>query len=215
MPDLINGAATGTENAMRDAIGECEQAGYASGLAAGLTLALGLLDAGAAPGQVAALPAALVPAGMPAVRHDLAAGEGISLVRPAARRRPPDGELAALGARLGAARLGVTRALMDRVIEHLSGRQAGGEPVIRKQLVQGALADARVAIEAARWGLRAARPAGPALAALHDQITATDWELARLLGASGYAAGTGLSPGRRAWVSRLVASCWVARERAA
>ena len=39
--------------------------------------------------------------------------------------------------------------------------------------------------------------------------TAVDWELARMLGASGY---TGQGMPVRAFVSRLVASCWVRQE---
>ena len=197
---------------MRDAISECERAVQSGGLAAGLTLALDGADDRAAPGSVAALPARLVPAGAPLIRHEAAAAEGISFVRAPARRAITDDELTALGARLGAARLAVTSQLLDRAVQHLSGRTAAGEPVIRKQLVAGALSDAQVVIETARRCLRVAAHLPVAVADVHGRITETDWELAKLLGASGYA---GPGTARRAFVSRLIANCWVRQQEAA
>lgn len=194
---------------MRETISECEQAGYADGLAVGLTLALADLDACAAPGPVAALPSAATPPGTTVLPHDMAAREGISFVRPEPRRGARAVELTAFVTRLGAVRLGVTRRLMERVVTHLSGRTVGGEPTVRKQLVQGVLADAHLEIEAARRCLQVAGDLRTAVTDVHDRVTALDWEIAKLLGASGYA---GESAASGAFVSRLTANCWLSRD---
>lgn len=194
---------------MRDAISECEQEVRSAGLAAGLALALDGADERTAPGSVAALPAGLVPAGMPLVRHQAGEAEGIRFVRTAARRLPPGPELTAIGARLGQARLALTTQLFERVLAHLASRTAAGEPVIRKQLVAGTLADARLTVDVTRRFLRVSGGSAVAVADAHASITAVDWELARMLGASGYV-GHGLPA--RAFVSRLIANCWVDRE---
>jgi hypothetical protein len=207
---------------MQNTITACEEAGRRDGLAAGLALALAALDAGAAPGGVAALPAEAVPAGSgtEVIRHDMAHAEGIAFIRPTTRRSVPAEELTALAARLGAVRIGATLHLMERVATHLSRRTFGGEPILAKQLVQAALADALVTTETARCGLATATGSDPststanraAIVDIHDRLTQVDWQLSRMLGASGY---VGRNPACGAYVSRLVANCWVAREGAA
>ena len=199
---------------MQNTITACEEAGRRDGLAAGLALALASLDAGAAPGGVAALPADAVPAGSgtEVIRHDMAHAEGIAFVRPATRQSVPAEELTALAARLGGVRIGATLHLMEQVTAHLSRRVFGGEPILAKQLVQGTLADALVATETARCGLIAEVSTHAAIVDVHDRLTQVDWQLARMLGASGY---VGRNPACGAYVSRLVANCWVAREEAA
>lgn len=192
---------------MLDAIAECEKAGYADGLAAGLAQALTGVDVLCPPGLVAAVPASSAPAGAVLIGHRLADLEGISLVRCAAHR--PARGLTALGARLGAVRLGITGRLIERAIEHLSGRTAGGEAIIRKQLVAGTLADAAAATESLRQRLDVAGHVPVAVTDLHDRLNAIDWELAKLLGASGYLA---CGPARSAYVARLTANCWIARQ---
>ena len=173
---------------MQNTITACEQAGHHDGLADGLALAL------------AALGAAVI-------RHDMASAEGIGFVRPATRPDTPADELDALAVRLGAVRIGATRRLMEQVVAHLSGRVVGGEPALAKQLVQGTLADAVLATEAARCCLAVTdRP--EAVTDVHDRLTEVDWQLAKLLGASGY---VGRNPACGAYVSRLVANCWVPR----
>lgn len=194
---------------MRNSMLECERAGYDGGLATGLALALTGLAAEAAPGGVAALPSTALPAGEPLLRNDLAHAEGVAFVLPRERTTVPAAELVACAARLGAVRLGVTRTLLDRVLARLSRRVVGGEPIVRKQLVQGALADARVTIDAARSCLVHAGTVAVAVNDANDRLTTVDWELAKLLGAFGYA-GERLAAG--AHVSRLVANCWVPRE---
>jgi hypothetical protein len=176
---------------MLDTIAECERVGYADGLAAGLARALTGVDVLCPPGPVAAVPAAAVPAGAVVIGHRLADLEGISLVR-CAEHRPARG-LTALGARLGAVRLGITGRLIEQAVEHLSGRTAGGEATIRKQR-QRLLVAGRVPV---------------AVTDLHDRLNAIDWEVAKLLGARGYLA---CSPTRGAYVARLTANCWIARE---
>lgn len=195
---------------MRNAITVCEHAGHRDGLADGLALALATVGAAAAPGGIAALPSAAVPPGSTVIRHDMACAEGISFVRPAARSGAAADELTALAVRLGAVRIGATRRLMEQVVAHLSGRVVGGEPILAKQLVQGTLADALVALEAARCCL-AVTDHPVALADVHDRLTEVDWQLAKLLGASGY---VGRNPASGAHVSRLVANCWVPRSAA-
>jgi Acyl-CoA dehydrogenase, C-terminal domain len=195
---------------MQNTITECERVGREDGLAAGLALALAGLGAAAAPGRVAALPSAAVQPWAEVVRHDLAYAEGISFVRPAARPADtPAGELAALAARLGAVRIGAALRLLDKAVEHLSARLVDGEPILAKQLVQGQLADALTATEAARCCL-AATDLPEAVADAHDRLTEVDWQLVKLLGASGY---VGRNPASGAYVSRLVANCWVPRRR--
>lgn len=194
---------------MRDTISECEKVGHADGLAVGLALALAGLAPDAAPGPVAALPETTTPANAEVIRHDLAAREGIRFVRVGRPRPAPPAELTAVAARLGAVRLGVTRRLADRAVAHLSARVAGGEPILRKQLVQGVLADAQVETEVLRRSLRVCGHVAAAVADVHDRLTVLDWELAKLLGASGYA---GESLASDAFVSRLTANCWVRRE---
>ena len=195
---------------MQNTITACEEAGRREGLAAGLALALAALDAGAAPGGVAALPADAIPAGTEVIQNEMALAEGIGFVRPATRSKVPAEELTALAARLGAVRIGATLRLMEQVAGHLSRRMFGGEPVLAKQLVQGSLADALVATETARCGLATENRA--AIVDVHDRLTQVDWQLARMLGAGGY---VGRNPAGGAYVSRLVANCWVAREEAA
>jgi alkylation response protein AidB-like acyl-CoA dehydrogenase len=128
---------------------------------------------------------------------------GVSFVR----TEPFDGpESTAVAARLAAVRLGLTRRLARRAIEHLSGRTVGGEPTIGKQLVQGTLADAHVATEAARRTLTVAGDCPDVVRDVHARLTTVDWELAKLLGASGFVDGGAMFD---VHLSRLTASCWV------
>ncbi|MFJ9731402.1 acyl-CoA dehydrogenase family protein [Streptomyces sp. NPDC101171] len=194
---------------MTDMIAECERAAHTDGLAAGLAVALDGLGPAAAPGPVAAVPAAWTGPDDEVVRHPVAGHEGIAFVRPADRHPAPERTLVALGARLAAARLGATRRLTEHAVEHLSGRTAGGEPTIRKQLVLGTVADLLTALEALGAQLRVAESSVATVADVHDSITGLDWEAAKLLGASGFLTD---SPGRSAHVSQLTANCWVVRE---
>lgn len=193
---------------MQGMIGACERLGRTEGLAAGLATALDGLGADAAPGLVAALPAAAVPTDADVVPHSMAARVGIGFVRPPVSRALPPEEVTALGVRLAAVRLGVTRRLLESCVTHLAGRFIGGERAIRKQLIQGTLAEAEVTTAVLRRILLA-EPAHPeAVADAHERLTGLDWELAKLLGASGY---VGAGPACEAYVSRLTAHCWIPR----
>ncbi|PWI44818.1 acyl-CoA dehydrogenase family protein [Streptomyces sp. ICBB 8177] len=212
---------------MRDPIARCETTAHAEGLAAGLTQALAAARDGVSPpGRVAALPAGRVPPGAAVVRNRLAEREGIGCfvwpgreterphhLRPVrqAERIDHDGEsggaTAEFAVLLGAVRLGATRRLLEHAVGHLSGRTAGGEPTIRKQLVLGTVADVMTGVEAARHALLTGAGVPEAVADTHERLTELDWETTKLLGASGYLAD---GPARAAHVSRLLADCWVA-----
>lgn len=177
---------------------------YRAGLAAGLSTALTDLDSRRPPGGVAAIPTAQVAPTDSVIGHSLAEAEGISFVRGLPLMDEP--ALSAFAVRLGAVRVGVTQRLLTHAVTHLSGRTVGGEPTLRKQLVLGAIADVQTALEVARQTLRVAADLPAAVAQVHEDLTAIDWEAAKLLGGSGY---VGSTPARTAYVSRLVANCWI------
>ncbi|HVK23876.1 MAG TPA: acyl-CoA dehydrogenase family protein [Actinokineospora sp.] len=193
---------------MHSTIQDCERTAMADGLAAGLTMACDAVGGVTAPGRVAALPLTRIDAGTPVLPHWLAQAEGVGFVRTPDCPDAPVATLTAFGVLLGAVRLGVTRRLAERAVEHLSGRTAGGEPTIRKQLVLGVLADVLTATEALRRCLQVAAGVPAAVTDVHDRLTELDWESAKLLGANGFITD---SPTRAAYVSRLVANCWVPR----
>lgn len=204
---------------MRDTLVACEAAAHDGGLTPGLELALHAVDIGAPPGRVAALPAGRVPAGAAVVPHRLAELEGVTFVtwprrsaestEPVAPAGSADDRRTVFAALLGAVRVGVSRRLLDDAVAHLSGRVGGGEPLIRKQLVLGTVADVITAIDAVRQLLLVAHRVPAAVADAHDRITALDWDTAKLFGASGFLAD---GPVRAAYVGRLAADCWTDRE---
>jgi Acyl-CoA dehydrogenase, C-terminal domain len=179
----------------------CERVAYADGLAAGLARALAGVDVAAvAPGRYAAVPRDSVWPTTPVTEHSLAAADGIVFVRCPGTA----GDDTRVALRLAAVRIGVTRRLLDLAVAHLSDRVSSGEPLIRKQLVTGAIADAVTTIEALRRYAQSTTPAS--LTDLHDQISALDWSVAMLFGASGYIAD---HPARSLYVSALVANSWI------
>jgi alkylation response protein AidB-like acyl-CoA dehydrogenase len=208
-----------------------EQAARDQGLAAGLGLALADCDIPAtAPGRYAAVPARLADGGRPVLTNSLAGREDIVFMDCGlVRSRPPAAastgelaaaisrrrDLAAVGRRLAAVRLGLTRRLLDGAVDHLASRTGGAEPLIRKQMLVGTIADVIAGVEL----LRALAPPRPArtvpadavpadgvLADLHARITELDWQVIRLFGAAGYIAD---HPVRALYVSALVANTWV------
>lgn len=114
-------------------------------------------------------------------------------------------------------RLGLSGRLFSESVSYLSERQAGAAPLLHQQLIRGALADVliqQMEIEAMLddpGPATLARPAGePAwtartMADLHDQITAGDREMCRLLGASSF---TTAGPGWLACLSELLADTY-------
>lgn len=192
---------------MRHTIAEFERVGHEHGLSVGLAMVLTDVETAEAPGRVAAWPTSGVPTGATVLREE----RGISFVRTKPGRH--DREIAT---RLAAVRLGLTRRLARRAVEHLSARKVGGEPTIGKQLVQAALADAHVATETARRALAVAGDCPDAVADVHRSLTTVDWELAKLLGASGFVSSdssttdtSGAGAMFDVHLSRLTAHCWV------
>jgi hypothetical protein len=185
---------------------EYERIGHADGLSAGLAKVLDGVDVDAvAPGRFAAVPERR--AGDAAVvAHSLAAREGVTFVRCAGDNTAGAGEATLVGQRLAGVRLGLTRRLLELAVEHLTGRVAGGEELIRKQLNVGAIADVLCAVETLRRYVEVAPP--EALADIHEQITAADWDVIKLFAASGYIAD---HPVRALYVSELVANTWVSK----
>lgn len=194
---------------MSIAMQECEQIARSQGLAAGLARALsGAQVAATAPGRYAAVRAEDVPRGAAVRTHNLADAEDIVFLEcPGGRpRSAPD--LVEIGRLVAAVRLGVLRRMLDQAVEHLSNREAGGEPLVRKQLVTGTIADVIAGVELLRiYAQTQNEPA--AIADVHNQIDELGWEVAKLFGAAGYIAD---HAARSLYVSALVANTWIDRE---
>ncbi|WP_062216619.1 acyl-CoA dehydrogenase family protein [Streptomyces sp. NBRC 109706] len=187
----------------------CERIAREEGLAAGLAAAVGDTEvAETAPGRFAAVPATSVPEGVRVHRHRLADHEGVVFLPTPGTADAPPPTLTEVGRRLAAARLGLVRRLLDQAVEHLSGRNAGDEPLIRKQLVTGAVADVLAELELLREQILA--PDDPvAVVDAHDRLDDLGWEVLKLFGAAGYIAD---HPARALHVSVLVGNTWVHRE---
>lgn len=198
-----------TSTVVSTGMSECERVGREAGLAAGLALALsGTAVADTAPGRYAAVPARGLPDDAPVLRHRLAGAEGIVFLECPGERPPRAPGSAEVGTLLAAVRLGVLRRVLDQVVEHLSGRLSGGEPLIRKQLIAGAVADVMAGLELLRE-YASARHEPVAIADIHTQLDDLGWEVAKLYGAEGYLAD---GSGRALYVSSMVAGTWVSRE---
>ncbi|WP_018492091.1 MULTISPECIES: hypothetical protein [unclassified Streptomyces] len=103
-------------------------------------------------------------------------------------------------------RLGLSEALLDRCLEHLSGRSFGGSPLLVRQLVQDDLAEALTDhLELGELIAPDARLTAGELAALHRAVTRTDRVLLRLLGGHGFRTD---GPGQSAHVSELLADVY-------
>ena len=185
---------------------DCEKIARDEGLAAGLAAALSNVDSQAsAPGRYAAVPADTVPSRAPVRTHSLAEREDIVFLE-----CPGEGEaydLVEIGTRLAGVRLGVVRRLLDQAVEHLESRIVGEEPLLRKQLVTGSVADTMAEVELLR-AYAETQHAPDAVADLHDRLDALGWEVLKLFGAAGYMAD---HPARALYVSALVANSWVDR----
>lgn len=185
----------------REWLSRCENVTRTDGLVAGLAAVLAGVELSAAPGRVAAIPSASVRPGDVVHPCRIAGLEGISLVAVPGRGSVPAG----VGVALAAVRLVVVEQVLEEAVRHLSGRVAGGEPLIRKPMVIGDVAGIRTTVAALVPLVRLA-PGPAVLADLHDEITALEWDLAKLFGASGFLVD---GPVRVLHVSRLVANCWV------
>ncbi|WP_194911399.1 acyl-CoA dehydrogenase family protein [Catenulispora rubra] len=197
-----------TSTLPRAGMADCERTGREAGLAAGLASALsGISVVDTAPGRYAAVPAS-PDDGAAVFRHRLADAEGVVFLECPGQGPEAGPTWTEVGRLLAAVRLGVLRGALDRAVEHLSGRLSGGEPLVRKQLITGAIADVMAGTEMLR--AYAQTQGGPAaLADVHTRLDVLGWEVLKLFGAAGYLAD---SPGRALYVSALVAGTWVPRE---
>ncbi|MEU7343703.1 hypothetical protein ABZ778_07210 [Streptomyces bacillaris] len=197
---------------------------------AGLVAALSALQAEQVPGALPLGPAghALLPESVAAAAHGVRRGArtaprertaettlrtvrlyGDTLV---ALRHPlppgpedPDDPWALGLARL---RLGLSEALLDSCLEHLSARTFGGSPLLVRQLVQDSLAEALTDhLELGELLGPEAGLTGGELIALHRAVTRTDRVLLRLLGGHGFRTD---GPGQSAHVSELLADVYAA-----
>lgn len=194
---------------MNTAMQECERVAQSRGLAAGLAEALsGARVADTAPGRYAAVPVQDVPHGAAVRTHSLADMEGIVFLECPGERPRGTHDLVEIGRLVAAVRLGLLRQMLDQAVEHLSGRHAGGEPLVRKQMVVGEIADVIASVELLRlYAQSQNEPA--AIGDLHDRIDELGWEVAKLFGAAGYIAD---HSARAVYVSALAANTWVDRE---
>lgn len=187
---------------------QCEQIARTDGLAAGCAVALSEVDVMAtAPGRWAAVPVAQVPDGAPVRSHSLASREHVVFLECPRKRPAWTDRLIGIGRALAAVRLGVARHVLDLACEHLSGRDGGGEPLVRKQLVIGAIADAMTDLELLRQHVET-ESSRLAIADLHDGLDEVGWQITQLFGAAGYLAD---HQARALYVSSLVANTWVDR----
>lgn len=124
----------------------------------------------------------------------LARSEGIELTRPAANATRPSGSRPSASWRLVAIRIGVAERLLALAIKHLGQRQVDGEPLARRQLIRGAIAEITTALGLCRAALQVApdtgavndNAGGDAAEWVHDRLDLADAELVGLFGASGY-----------------------------
>lgn len=191
---------------------QCERIARDTGLAAGLAAALSGTEVTAiAPGGYAAVPASDVPAGAEIRTHRLADREGIVFVECPGERPAADQPLVEVGRLLAAVRIGTVRRLLDEAIAYLSERTVDGDPLIRKQLITGTVADVAAELEMARAYL-AAPPTPEAVADLHAKLDDLAWQVTQLFGAAGYLSD---HPARVYYVGALVANTWIDHKGAA
>ncbi|MET9002256.1 DUF2786 domain-containing protein [Amycolatopsis sp. Hca4] len=187
----------------------CHDTARAEGMAPALAVLHAALPAGA--DAAGAGGAAVRPAG-PAdrdgdvlvVRTAELPGGPVVLVRAPRPAGGPDPVLATGSVWL---RLGLSGALLDTGLAYLGGRRSGDTTLLRRQMVQGAVAEALTGQLEVRAFLTAheAGPPPEALAYLHRRLTETDRVLLRLLGAAGYVRG---GAGEVADVSELLAGAY-------
>jgi hypothetical protein len=190
----------------------CEQITRDEGLAAGLAAALAGTEVTAtAPGRYAAVPVRDLPEGAVVRPHSMAALEEIAFVECPGARPAGGYGLAETGRLIAAVRLGLVRRLLDHAVGHLSERTSGDEPLIRKQLITGAVADIIAEVELLREYARSQQDPD-VLDDLHRQLDRLGWQVTMLFGAAGYITD---HPARALYVSALVANTWIQREGAA
>ncbi|WP_033262387.1 hypothetical protein [Amycolatopsis vancoresmycina] len=183
----------------------CHDTARAEGMGPALAVLHAALPAGApvfGTGGVAVLPAGPVDGDVLVVRTAELPGGTVVLAR-TGRAAGPTGPVLAIGSVW--LRLGLSGALLDAALDYLGGRQSGDTTLLRRQLVQGAVAEALTGQLQVRAALTADTPAPAALSYLHTRLTETDRVLLRLLGAAGFARG---GAGEVADVSELLAGAY-------
>ncbi|WP_410606157.1 DUF2786 domain-containing protein [Amycolatopsis sp. lyj-109] len=185
----------------------CHDTARAEGLRPALAVLHAALPAGASAfgaGGAAVLPAASADGDVLVVRTAELPGGPVALVRTHRPAGRPDPILATGSVWL---RLGLSGALLDSGLAYLGGRRSGDTTLLRRQMVQGAVAEALTGQLEVRAFLTAhERGLSPdALAYLHRRLTDTDRVLLRLLGAAGFVRG---GAGEVADVSELLAGAY-------
>jgi len=116
-----------------------------------------------------------------------------------------DGDLVRAAVLLGAVRIGLTERMLRLAAGYLSGREVGGQPLIRRQLLQAATADVAAGLDLCRrWLPHLATTSGAA--ALHTRLTDLGWSVTTMFGAGGYLR---THPVSCLCVAELVADTWV------
>ena len=185
----------------------CHDTARAEGMAPALAVLHAALPAGepvSGAGGAAVLPAGPVDGDVLVVRTAELPGGPVVLVRTHRPAGHPDPVLATGSVWL---RLGLSGALLDTGLAYLGGRRSGDTTLLRRQMVQGAVAEALTGQLEVRAFLTAHDPVPEALrpealAYLHRRLTDTDRVLLRLLGAAGFVRG---GAGEVADVSELLA----------
>lgn len=183
----------------------CHDIARAEGMAPALAALHAALPAGApvfGAGGFAVLPAGPVDGDVLVVRTADLPGGTVVLAR-TPRPAGPAGPVLAIGSVW--LRLGLSGALLDAALAYLGGRQSGDTTLLRRQLVQGAVAEALTGQLQVRAALTADASAPAALSYLHTRLTESDRVLLRLLGAAGFARG---GAGEVADVSELLAGAY-------
>jgi len=104
-------------------------------------------------------------------------------------------------------RLGTSRWLLRRCVEHARGRQVGDGSLLQQQLVMGAVADALIEqLEAQSLLAGGGDPGAELLSEANAAIVTADRLALGLLGASGFAQGLDSCT---AWVSELLADAFI------
>ncbi|WP_405594730.1 acyl-CoA dehydrogenase family protein [Streptomyces sp. NBC_01092] len=187
----------------------CEQTTREKGLAAGLTSVLTDVDvAASAPATVVAVPRDWPVTTDGEVSHPLAEAESLAFVRLLRDQDAPGDWCSVVAARLARARIGLTDRVLGEAAAYLSARTAMGEPLVRKQLITGSIADLVAELPVVRHhaDLLAQKPRPESAAHLHARIDRLDWQVTLLFGASGYLTD---HPARGLYVSALVANSWI------
>ncbi|MEV6824044.1 DUF2786 domain-containing protein [Amycolatopsis sp. NPDC051102] len=185
----------------------CHDIARAEGMAPALVALHAALPAGApafGAGGVAVLPAGPVDGDVLVVRTAELPGGAVVLARTGRPVAATDPVLATGSVWL---RLGLSGALLDAALDYLGGRRSGDTTLLRRQLVQGAVAEALTGQLQVRAALTAGASTPAALSYWHTRLTETDRVLLRLLGAAGFARG---GAGEVADVSELLAGAYTA-----